>query len=358
MQNLKINPLPSKTWNWLHMNESELTEVTVAASNAVKTECPAKISRSLADTMPLETIGTGMGSDMDRLAAEAGVIPNVYTIAAGEKEQSPLRLHFDYAEGEKALNVIGLNAAENSEMTVIMDYTAPQKSGGLAAIQTKLFVANHARIRLIQIERLGEEFICLNDIGGVCADGARLEVIHLVLGGKNVYQGCQVDLAGDESSFKADIGYRLQGTDKLDMNYVALHYGKKSESEINVSGVLRDQAFKLFRGTIDFKTGSSASVGGEKEDVLLMDDTVVNQTIPLILCGEEDVQGNHGATIGRLGEDLIFYLASRGISHEEIYEMMARARIDAVCRKIPDETTQSEIQQYLEDGDGNEDEHG
>ena len=70
----------------------------------------------------------------------------------------------------------------------------------------------------------------------------------------------------------------------------ALHEGKKSVSEIRTDGVLHENARKLFRGTIDFKKGAAGAVGNEKEDVLLLDDDVVNQTIPLILCAEEDVR--------------------------------------------------------------------
>lgn len=51
---------------------------------------------------------------------------------------------------------------------------------------------------------------------------------------------------------------------------------------------------------------------------------MVNQTIPLILCGEEDVEGNHGATIGRLDEKMLFYLASRGIPEEAARSLLAR----------------------------------
>ena len=53
--------------------------------------------------------------------------------------------------------------------------------------------------------------------------------------------------------------------------------------------------------------------GDEKEDVLLVGDNMVNQTIPLILCAEEDVEGNHGASIGKLDENMLFYAATRGI---------------------------------------------
>ena len=55
---------------------------------------------------------------------------------------------------------------------------------------------------------------------------------------------------------------------------------------MQAGGVLRDHAFKLYRGTIDFKWGAKGAVGNEKEDVLLLSNDVVNQTIPLILCAE------------------------------------------------------------------------
>ena len=90
--------------------------------------------------------------------------------------------------------------------------------------------------------------------------------------------------------------------------------------------------------------------------MLLLDDTIVNQTIPLILCNEEDVEGNHGASIGKIDEELLFYLESRGISEENVYDMMAKARINAVCNKITDEETKRKVQEYLEGMKENEQE--
>ena len=132
------------------------------------------------------------------------------------------------------------------------------------------------------------------------------------------------------------------------MNLEAVHTGKKTNSRMDAAGVLSGKAVKIFRGTIDFQKGCAGSVGNEKEDVLLLDDTIVNQTIPLILCNEEDVEGNHGATIGKLDEELLLYLESRGISEEAVYAMMAQARIDSICHKISDEEMKKKVQEYLE----------
>ena len=73
----------------------------------------------------------------------------------------------------------------------------------------------------------------------------------------------------------------------------------------------------------------------------------MNRTIPLILCDEEDVEGNHGASIGKLSEETMFYLTSRGIKEDEVYRMMARARLDLVTAMIPDEMIRERIHRYL-----------
>ena len=80
---------------------------------------------------------------------------------------------------------------------------------------------------------------------------------------------------------------------------------------------------------------------------MLLGDGVVNQTIPLILCGEEDVEGNHGATIGRLDEKMLFYLASRGKPEEAARSLLASARIEAVVALLP-EALAEEAHNYME----------
>lgn len=80
----------------------------------------------------------------------------------------------------------------------------------------------------------------------------------------------------------------------------------------------------------------------------MLDDNVVNQTIPIILCAEEDVEGNHGATIGELDEQIMLYMQARGLSREQVYEEMSKARIKAVCNLIPDEDTKNMMSDYLE----------
>ena len=74
---------------------------------------------------------------------------------------------------------------------------------------------------------------------------------------------------------------------------------------------------------------------------------VENKTVPVILCSEENVVGNHGATIGELDEDTLFYLASRGISREQAENMMARAGVERLKSLIADEAFTAMIDEEL-----------
>ncbi|MCD7763203.1 MAG: SufD family Fe-S cluster assembly protein [Lachnospiraceae bacterium] len=394
---MTINRLPAPTWNWLHVNEATVKGVPALQAGKMEDETPETIEKQVvscavwncdskkqpdAGTLSAELlqIPGGMGADMDQLMAQNPTDLHTWTIAAGVKESEPVRLHFTYEPDAPAQNLIGINAEEGSEITVIMDFRGTDsahgkltdgetngfkpgntadddqavydesenlKQRGLAAIQTKISAKKGAKVHLVQIQRLPENFTFLNDVGTDCGEDALIDTVQVVLGGGDTYMGMRTDLGAKAGSLESKVGYLLDKKEKLDLNYLAYHTGAKTTSRMDVSGVLRGESQKLFRGTIDFRNGSVGAKGDEKEDVLLFSDNVINRTVPLILCEEEDVEGNHGATIGKLDEALLFYLSSRGIAEEEIYEMMARARIDAICSGIADEKTQELVQGYL-----------
>lgn len=354
-EQMTVNRLPSPTWNWLHMNESSLSGIDTENRGAcLKVEVPKGLTYCQ-KMRNMQAVSGGMGADMDRLLAISGVKAETIVAPKGIREEAPVLFHLSYDKDASGIHAVELAAEEDSSMTVIMDYTSAEHTGS-AAVSTKMRAGRNAKIRLVQVQLLGDQFVHLNDVGADCEPGGCVEVLQLFLGAGKTYSGCLTELTGEESSVAVKVGYLGREEQRLDMNYVANHRGIRSKSRIQANGILKDEAFKLFRGTIDFKTGSSDSEGEETEDVLLLGDDVVNQTVPLILCGEENVQGNHGATIGKLDEEMLFYLCSRGMTKEDAVNRMARARIDAFNREIPSKEVQHMVQEYLKGvfGDGME----
>ena len=351
---MKLNPLPAKTWNWLHMNGTTRSGQVLEQTGDLQTVIPESVTvvpwgekAFEQESEKLASIETGMGASFSEFLHQGTTVGELFVTAIGRKEEQPLRLTFPYADSAHVQNQIGLYLREGSELTLIMDFTSAKEAGGVAAVQLRVWAESHAVLHLVQLQRLGSGYTFYDDLGTKCETEAQVDVIQLVLGGNQTYLGSRAALSGTASAWNSDAGYLVGGDGQLDMNFVVYHTGKKTTSRMDASGVLREHGRKLFRGTIDFRKGAAGAVGNEKEDVLLLDDTVVNQTIPLILCEEEDVEGNHGATIGKLDEELLFYLESRGIPEAEVYEMMAKARIDAISSRIADEATRKLVAVYL-----------
>ena len=230
---------------------------------------------------------------------------------------------------------------------MIEKFISGKKAQSDLAFRTKLYAKKNSTIRLIQINMLDEGQRLLNAVGSVCDETAKLDVLQMLIGRGDVYNGIQTELEGDQSELHTEIGYIGQKQQSLDMNLVVNHWGKKTNCDIQVDGTLKDAAKKAFRGSIDFKRGSSGSKGAETENVLLLGDDVENKTIPLILCAEEDVDGSHGATIGELDEETLFYFAARGIDQETAEDIMTKAKLEVLYHHIQDEETERIVADQL-----------
>lgn len=347
---IAINHIPSPTWRWLKMNHGKITTFYVAnATHDYDEKVPAAIEKTTADKAVFNNITASLGADFDEMFNESITETTKFTAKAGVKETSPVVLRFNYAENAVNANKFAVEAEDDAEITVLMDFAAEEAENSTAMAKTLVKAGKNAKVSIIQVVRLGENNTLYNDIGVETDDKAEIKVTNLFIGG-NVYQGCRVTLSGKESKVEKSIGYFLDGNDKLDMNYVVDHIAPRTECDIDAQGVLEGTSEKVFRGTIDFKNGCAGAVGGEIERVLMRSDDVVCQSIPVILCSEEDVAGNHGASIGKLDEDLLFYMSSRGLKEEDIYDIISGARFRGLCRQIPDDDVKRDARKFFNGG--------
>lgn len=297
-ETILINRLPTRTWNRLGVNETALTWEDSA----------------------------DLGSEQ--------------VTAAGQTVR--LDISGDGTYSEKRVDI---HAPEGQTVTVFETLRSEDK----LLVRTELHVEKDARVRLVQIQNAAHDSLLRLENNGRCDENGQVELIQILLGRGDVYSDGHFALNGTGAGFQAGIGYLGQKQQTVDLNLVVDHWGQKTTSEINAAGALKDDARKIFRGTIDFKKGSAGSVGNEQETVLMLGDGAVNKTVPLILCAEENVVGNHGATIGELDEDTLFYFESRGISAAEAENVMARAAIERLARTLQDETAQAAILTELEE---------
>ena len=285
-------------------------------------------------------------TDIVRNAIKAAGIPlKVITTKKGVKVEEPVKITYKAGE-DNSLNSHIIYVSEGSELTLIEVFES-ENTENLLGLQTRVYVCENASIKLVRVNLLSESTDHFDDLGFHLENDAKAELVQLELGGKRSYVGVRTELVGRKSEYRSATGYLCKGDSLLDMNFVTNEWGKKVSSNMDASGVLLDNSTKVYRGTIDFKEGAKGASGFEKEDTLLFSPSIINKSVPLILCHEEDVEGDHGATIGRIDEKLLFYIKSRGIDEKAAKQLMTEAYINAVTEQIGDDETEGKVIKYV-----------
>ncbi len=371
-----LNRLPSPTWNRLGVNRAYVNfdELPAASREAVYTE--ANVEQVKKETVATseavrfadeksqglrreaviagkraiyqeQHFATGLGGDYTELIQTLVPETDLYTIEENQKVEQPIILSWNFGTEGKAAAQQVIYAKKNSEVTFLMVQESEKTAQGHAAFETKVIIEDGATVHLMKVNLLGEKFVLLDDSAAIVNDHATFDFTQLELGGAKNFIGCYADECGRHAHFNVNTGYMAEEDHLVDINYIAAQRGVKSDSRIYVKGSLKDTAKKIFRGTIDFRKGAKGAVGDEQEDVLLLDPRVTNKTVPVILTEEEDVDGRHGATIGNLSEDILFYLGTRGIGKDAAEMLMTRGRLLSVANLIPDDATVKKISSFI-----------
>lgn len=263
------------------------------------------------------------------------------------------------AEGTLSAAAIDVVAGKNSKvsLSVVVDSPlgdaaaeaqddAPSHSSsclGVAGTTLRVFADSDSRVEVMRTQTLGDGFVDVDDMGLFLAARARVVVRQTVLGASQAYTGLAADLRGLSSGLSVDTRYLGHADQVRDFNYIVRHHGEKTESNLAANGVLAGKSAKTLRGTIDLIRGCKGAQGSENETVLLVDDGVHNKTVPTILCNEDDVAGNHGATIGHIRDEQLFYLASRGLSQADAETMFVGAIVEQAALDAPDDASHQAV---------------
>ena len=369
---LEINRIPSITWNWMKMNKDLVTIDfsldSYSPSFSLKDSLAAKdltsikgfnvyssenssyneVSNLLEERRKLfkDEIKTGPGEGISNIIDNS---TKPVIITANGIIEEPLYINYNVAKNSHTTSSQIIHAFENTECTIIFQFESEDEDVSFSALRSQIFMEEGSKVHIVKVQLLGNEAHQIDDTCFLCADRAEARFTQLELGGKHIDSGLNVMLSGYQSNFKSHVAYLCLNEQFLDMNHVVLHRGKKTDCDMRVDGTLRDKAYKSYRGTIDFQNGCSGSTGNEMEETLLLTPTVVNKSLPVILCDEEDVEGEHGATLGRLSSDILFYLQTRGIDQKAAEKLMAKAKIQRASANVLDDEINKKVSKFIND---------
>ena len=288
-----------------------------------------------------DVFSTGMGPEASEYLEYMAGEPIVFATRPGERTCATVRV--EGVDGAANAATIDVVAAPGSFLSLAIGLDSPVQGAGVVGTRLRVFAGADARVDVMSTQTLDDSWIVLDDAGIVLDERARVQLRHTVLGAGRAYTGLAADLRGDDARLDIDTRYLGHAHETRDFNYVAHQRGRRTVCTLDANGVLAGESVKTLRGTIELVHGCKGSEGSEQETVLLADERVVNRTVPVILCDEDDVAGNHGATIGHVRPEQLFYLASRGISPDDAERLFITASFEEAAINAPDQRTLASV---------------
>ena len=392
-----VSPMPAPTWGWLKMNDAAIDlDVNTAAAGAVSVEGADGLRGSANDFATAlaaldvrfpgrRASAPGDAADRARVAGNEDETLDVPALSAYQEtavhleeecgpadalehalsttpaawlegvagEPTVLKLE-PYAKADVTVRVNGADAAaavasiavtagRQSQLNLTVALDSPATGAGVVGSLLKVVADEHATVNVTCVQTLDDAWTAIDTSAFVLDEGAHVNVQHTVLGAGASYTSLAGELWGDTAKMTVDTDYLGARQQNRDFNYSIRHLGRKTESAMDANGVLTGSAKKVLRGTIDLVHGCKGSEGSERETVLLANKGVDNKTVPTILCDEDDVAGNHGATIGHVRDEQLFYLACRGLSQTDAENLFIRAKLEDAALSAADEQVRAGV---------------
>lgn len=245
------------------------------------------------------------------------------------------------------LDDIKIQAEPNTKSNFLIDYENIDDKKSLRNSVLYVYAKENSTVNIYLVSRQNDISKIFQSVAVITKENSRVNLYQVELGMGNKIFSCHGNLIGDNSTFNIDGAYFLEKNQTFDILYNNDIYAKHSDTNITINGIQKDNSKKVFKGTLDFKRGSSASKGTEEEYVTLLDKTVRSKSLPIILCSEENITGNHAASAGQLDEDMLFYIMSRGFSRSEATSLIVEAKLIPVIDKLPDENLKKSLFENL-----------
>ena len=258
-------------------------------------------------------------------------------VPKGVKVKMPLQSYFrlnapEAGQFEHTLIIVD----EGADLHFIEGCSAPKyQKNALHAGAVELFVRKGARLRYSTIENWSRNMYNLNTKRALVEEDGVIEWVSGSFGSRVSMLYPMSILKGDRSRCEfTGVTFAAAGQ-YLDTGCKIIHQGKQTSSTVHSKSISKNGGTSFYRGLLKVlpeATGARSTVECES---LMLDNLSSSDTIPIIDINNDSVDIGHEAKIGRISDEAIFYLMSRGISEDEAKAMIVRGFVEPISKELP-----------------------
>ena len=264
--------------------------------------------------------------------------------------EDPIRLLFvSTANGEASIshprNLIV--AGSNSRAVIAESYLGAENGVYFTNAVTEMVVGTSAVIEHCKVQREREQAFHVATLAVHQGRDSKVSLHSISLGGSLVRNDVSTRLGGEGADCVLNGLYMVGGRQHVDNHTMIDHVTPLSSSLENYRGVVDGRAHAVFSGRIDVQPGAQKIVARQSnKNLLLSEDAVVN-TKPHLRIYADDVKCFHGATVGMLDEDALFYLRSRGMTAEMARDLLVYGFVGEVLGAIGARRLRDDMEQLV-----------
>tara|TARA_Y100000310_G_C20671785_1_gene810695 strand:- start:1236 stop:2657 length:1422 start_codon:yes stop_codon:yes gene_type:complete len=225
---------------------------------------------------------------------------------------------------------------EGADLHYIEGCSAPQyEENSLHAGGVEIHVLKNARCRYSSIENWSKNTYNLNTKRAIVHENAIMEWVNGNLGSKvTMLYPCSILKGENAKTDYIGIAYAGLGQEQ-DTGCKVYHLAPNTSSNVLSKGISIGGGISNYRGLVDIRKGAINSKSSVRCDGLMLDNKSKSGTVPAMEVFENDVKVSHEAAVGKIGEDQLFYLMSRGLSEDEATKLIVSGFIEPVIRELP-----------------------
>lgn len=258
-------------------------------------------------------------------------------VPPGVKLDIPLQSYFRLnAAGAGQFEHTLIIVDEGADLHFIEGCSAPKYNvANLHAGCVELYVGKNAHLRYSTIENWSKNMYNLNTKRAICEEGATIEWISGSFGSHVSYLYPSSILKGNGSNAQfTGITFAGRGQN-LDTGAKMVHIGRDTSSFINTKSISKDGGISTYRSSVTVMPDAENAKASVSCASLMLDDISRSDTIPAMDIRTDRADIGHEARIGRISDDAVFYLMSRGISEEDAKAMIVSGFADPVSKELP-----------------------
>ena len=363
-------PLPTTAdehWRFTSLRGFEMPDPGTARRAATKPTLDLDVSGSRASTSTsIEIVNAPEGVTFEPLPADYGaeLVPDddkfamenlarwqhglLVTVPKGVELEKPLYVQVTSNGGSLYWRMV-VRAEEGARFTLIEDLSAsgPDMLAYTNAV-VELFVEPNAKIEYVALQNLSKETW---HFGRYRARLERDSELDWVIGGFGSKRGkvwVENDLVGEGATSRVTGAYFADGDQHLDYDTFQEHAAPSTESDFAFKGALRENATAVWRGMIRVEEGAQKTNAYQENRNLLLSDQAHADSIPGLEIMANDVRCTHGATLGRINREEVFYLMARGLSRAQAERLIVRGFFQDVLDRIELEPVREALGAALE----------